>query len=104
VNSTLNQIHKLGVIPTALLAPNVFHRWLQRLTGILFAGLLFTGSAITSSAQTTTGTITTCAAPGTGNLAVLTPGGFEMTINSVGDIAGYYLDSGSVYHGYLRTP
>jgi hypothetical protein len=51
-----------------------------------------------------TGTITTFDAPGAGNLGILVPGGFEMSINTAGDIAGYYLDSGSVFHGYLRTP
>ena len=28
------------------------------------------------------------------------PGGFEMGINTAGDVAGYYLDAGSVFHGY----
>ena len=52
--------------------------------------------------RATNGTITTYNPPGTGNLGVLIPGGFEMTINTAGAIAGYFLDSGSVYHGYLR--
>jgi len=52
--------------------------------------------------RATNGTITTCNPPGSGNVGVLVPGGFEMTINTAGRIAGYFLDSGSVFHGYLR--
>jgi hypothetical protein len=49
-------------------------------------------------------TITTFDPPGTGTLGTLVPGGFEMGINTAGNVAGYYLDSGSVYHGYLYVP
>lgn len=48
------------------------------------------------------GGIATFRAPGagTGN----SEGTFPYSINNAGTIAGYYIDAGSVYHGFLLTP
>jgi hypothetical protein len=54
--------------------------------------------------RATNGTITTFNAPGTGTLGALGPGDFEMGINTAGTVVGYYLDAGSVFHGYLFVP
>jgi hypothetical protein len=63
------------------------------------AAVLFcAAAAITSTAQT----IVTFDAPGAGTGK--TQGTAAGTINTAGEITGYYLDSGSVFHGYLRTP
>ena len=60
------------------------------------------GGGVHGLSRATDGTITTFTPPGV--LGTIVPGGFEMGINAVGNVAGYYLDSGSVYHGYLFVP
>ena len=62
-----------------------------------FAGLLF-AAVIPSPAQT----ILTFDAPCTG--ASFTQGTASGRLNTAGDITGWYLDSCSVFHRYLRTP
>jgi hypothetical protein len=49
-----------------------------------------------------TGTITTFKAPGAGTGAA--QGTVSLSINTAGDIAGTYLDTRYVYHGFVRTP
>ena len=62
------------------------------------------GGGVHGFSRATNGTITTFDPPGTGVFGTLVPGGFKMAINTAGDVAGYWLDAGSVYHGYLFVP
>ena len=62
------------------------------------------GGGVHGFERAVNGTITTFDPPGTGVFGALVPGGFKMDINTAGDVAGYWLDSGSVYHGYLFVP
>jgi hypothetical protein len=76
--------------------------WTINTAGVIAGIYTDTSGANHGFVRATNGTITTYNPPGSGNVGVLVPGGFEMTINTAGHIAGYYLDSGSVFHGYLR--
>ena len=50
------------------------------------------------------GTITTFDAPGAGTGPGQGSGIFSEAINPSGAIAGAYIDSSNVFHGFLRTP
>jgi hypothetical protein len=62
------------------------------------------GGGVHGFVRATTGAITTFNPPGSGAFGTPIPGGFEMGINTAGKVTGYYLDTGSVYHGYLYVP
>lgn len=58
--------------------------------------------ALADSVQLAAPTFSSFEAPGAGKGAG--QGTIPTTINSAGVIAGYYLDSSGVYHGFVRTP
>jgi hypothetical protein len=51
--------------------------------------------------RATGGTITGFEAPGAGRK--VSQGTFALTLNDAGDIVGFLLDAGSVFHGFVRT-
>jgi hypothetical protein len=57
---------------------------------------------LSANAQDRKATIVTFDAPGAGTAAG--QGTFAYNINPSGTIAGYYLDAGNVFHGFLRAP
>ncbi len=71
-----------------------------------------TYNAFHSYVRAKDGTITEFDAPGAGAvgkfppfpLSMWNPGTYAIAIDAVGAVAGFYVDSGIVKHGYLRTP
>lgn len=68
------------------------------------AGLYMDASEIYRGfVRTSAGTITTFSAPGAGDAADSEQGTSATCINGNGAIAGYYMDSGYAYHGFVRS-